>query len=163
MITAQLRAGQKLPLGLSYNSQNWRQDSGYNWQLGTDTGYGFGWTVQFGSLTPYYSAMYSSPDHYVFTDGTGAQYRLNVNNNNVWSSSQSVYVWFDATANRLHFADGSFWVMGCTSGGTEADAGTMYPTTIEDSNGNQTITAAPGSIRSRISRQRTPWPIQTMP
>ena len=27
--------------------------------------------------------------------------------------------------------------MGCISGGTEADAGTMYPTTIEDRNGNQ--------------------------
>ncbi len=26
--------------------------------------------------------------------------------------------------------------MGCTSGGAEADAGTMYPTTIEDVNGN---------------------------
>jgi hypothetical protein len=26
----------------------------------------------------------------------------------------------------LHFKDGTFWTMGCTSGGTEADAGTMY-------------------------------------
>jgi hypothetical protein len=136
-ITLQMRAGQKIPLNLSYNSQNWRQDSGYNWQLGDDRGYGFGWTLQFGSLTPYYVSVWDAPDHYVFTDSTGAQYALNVNNNNVWSSSQSVYVWFDATANLLHFTDGSFWVMGCTSGGTEADFGTMYPTTMEDSNGNQ--------------------------
>jgi len=137
VITPQERTGQKFPLGLSYNSQNWLQDAGYNWQLGTDSGYGFGWTMQFGSITPYYGATWEGVDHYVFTDGTGAQYTLNVNNNNVWSSSQSVYMWFDAKADRLHFTDGSFWQMGCTSGGTEADFGTMYPTIIEDSNGNQ--------------------------
>ncbi len=36
-----------------------------------------------------------------------------------------------------YFNDGSFWLMNCTSAGTEWDAGTMYPTQIEDSNGNQ--------------------------
>jgi len=38
---------------------------------------------------------------------------------------------------RLYFRDGSFWVLGCTSAGTEQDAGTMYPTVMEDTNGNQ--------------------------
>jgi hypothetical protein len=58
----------------------------------------------------------------------------------VWSSSsQSVYVWFDANANRLHFRDGTFWAMGCTSSSGEADADTMYPTTVEDVNGNQVL------------------------
>src|SRR5205807_2111322 len=39
--------------------------------------------------------------------------------------------------NKLYFRDGSYWVMGATSGGTEQDAGTMYPTQIQDTNGNQ--------------------------
>src|SRR5581483_1675262 len=45
-------------------------------------------------------------------------------------------VWYDYSTNQLHFKDGSYWVMGCTSAGTEQDAGTMYPTLMEDTNGN---------------------------
>jgi hypothetical protein len=29
--------------------------------------------------------------------------------------------------------------MGCTSAGTEADAGTLYPTLMQDTNGNQNL------------------------
>jgi hypothetical protein len=48
-------------------------------------------------------------------------------------------VWYDTTASppRLHFPDGSFWEFGCQSAGTEEDSGTLYPTLMEDSNGNQ--------------------------
>jgi hypothetical protein len=140
------RNGWSVPVGLTYNSQNWRQDSGVNWQLGYDVGYGFGWKMLIGSITPYYVNFWSGVDHYVYTDGTGAEYQLNVNNGNVWSSTQGNYVWFDATANVLHFKDGTFWVFGRASGGLEADAGTLYPTTIEDVNGNQiAITYQPGT------------------
>lgn len=52
---------------------------------------------------------------------------------------------YDANAQRLCFNDGRFWVMGCQSAGDEPDAGTLYPTLIEDSNGNQiTLTYAAG-------------------
>ncbi len=139
LLKAQGRNGWTVPVNLSYNSQNWRQDGGVNWQLGDDVGYGFGWKAQIGSITPYYTNWWAGVDHYVFEDGTGAQYRLDQNNGGVWSSTQGIYVWFDANANVLHFKDGTFWNMGCTSGGTEADAGTMYPTIIEDVNGNQVI------------------------
>jgi hypothetical protein len=139
LLTTQQRTGQQFPLGLSYDSQNWRQDSSFNWQLGNDTGYGFGWKLQFGSVTPYYNQDWVVVDHYVFTDGSGADYRLDVYNGYVWSSSQSAYVWFDASVGRLHFSDGSFWEMGCMSGGLEQDAGTMYPNVLEDSNGNQIV------------------------
>jgi hypothetical protein len=130
LLTAQGRAGWKIPVGLSYNAQNWRQDNGANWQLGSDVGFGFGWRMTIGSITPYYIYWWDGPDHYVFTDSTGAEYRLDVNNGGVWSSTHGVYVWFDSNANVLHFKDGTFWVMGCTSGGTEPDAGTEYPTII---------------------------------
>jgi YD repeat-containing protein len=139
LLTAQGRAGWKIPVGLSYNAQNWRQDNGANWQLGSDVGFGFGWRMTIGSITPYYIYWWDGPDHYVFTDSTGAEYRLDVNNGGVWSSTHGVYVWFDSNANVLHFKDGTFWVMGCTSGGTEPDAGTEYPTIIEDVSGNQVI------------------------
>ena len=139
LLTAQGRSGWTVPVGLSYNSQNWRQDNGVNWQLGDDTGYGFGWQAQIGSVTPYYVTWWTGPDHFVYTDGTGAQYRLDQNNNGVWSSLRGIYVWYDSTANLLHFPGGTFWVMGCTSGGTEADAGTMYPTVIEDVSGNEVL------------------------
>ena len=129
---------------LSYNSQNWRQDGGGVWNLGDDVGYGYGWSLQAGSLTPYWNG-YFLIDHYTFTDATGAQYQLTVNNGNVWTSTQSIYISYDANAQILHFPDGTFWVFGCESAGTEQDSGTYYPTTMEDTNGNQiNITYANG-------------------
>jgi chitodextrinase len=135
LVTAQGRTGNGIPVVASYNSQNWRQDSGVNWQLGGDTGYGFGWRVAIGSVTAYYVSWTAGVDHYVFTDGTGAEYKLNVNSSGVWSSQEAIYLWFDANTNILHFKDGTFWVMGSTSGGSEVDAGAMYPTIIEDPSG----------------------------
>ena len=64
----------------------------------------------------------------------------------MWSSKQGIYVWYDYSTSRLHFKDGSFWYMGCISSGTEQDAGAMYPTLMQDSNGNQiTVTYLPGA------------------
>jgi len=139
LLAAMGRSGFKVPVSLSYNSQNWRQDNGVNWQLGSDVGYGFGWQARVGSITPYYTAWWQGADHFIFTDGTGAEYRLDQNTKGVWSSTQGIYVWFDANANKLYFRDGTFWLMGCTSGGSEADAGTLYPTIIEDVSGNQVL------------------------
>jgi hypothetical protein len=136
LLKAQGRGGWSVPFALSYNSQQWRQDSAGTWLFGQDVGFGFGWQLMAGSITPYWST-YFTLDHYVFTDSTGTQYRLDVNNNGIWTSKQGVYVSYDATNQILHFPDGSFWVMGCTSGGTEIDAGAMYPTQMEDTNGNQ--------------------------
>jgi hypothetical protein len=34
------------------------------------------------------------------------------------------------------FGPAAAWFMGCVSGGTESDTGTMYPTVVEDTNGN---------------------------
>jgi hypothetical protein len=64
---------------------------------------------------------------------------MTINNNGVWTGSASFYAWYDSNLNILHFRDGSFWIMGCVSAGGEQDAGTMYPTLVEDSNGNQII------------------------
>ena len=36
--------GWNVPFNLSYNSQNWRHDSGGTWNLGRDRGYGYGWS-----------------------------------------------------------------------------------------------------------------------
>lgn len=139
LLVAQGRSGWTAPLGLAYNSQNWRNDNGTYWKLGADVGYGYGWQMQFGSLTPYYVNWWSGPDHYVYTDSTGAQYILNIDTNGIWSSSQGAYVWFDSNWDVLHFKDGSFWAMGAVSDGTEQDAGSMYPTVMQDSNGNQVL------------------------
>ena len=146
MVTAQGRTGWSVPVGLSYNSQNWRQDSGTNWNLGTDVGFGYGWRMQIGSITPYYNLGWTSGvDHYTFTDSTGAEYRLDQQSGTVWSSAQGIYVWFDSSTNILHFNNGTFWVMGSVSGGNEQDAGTMYPTVVEDVNGNQVLVWYAGS------------------
>ena len=140
------RTGWTVPVGLNYNSQNWRQDSGTNWELGDDTGNGFGWKVQIGSVTPYYKGWPNGVDHFVFADSTGAEYRLDQQSGAVWCSTQGIYVWFDTSTNVLYFKDGTFWRMGAMSSGAEEDAGTLYPTIIEDVNGNQivvTYSAAP--------------------
>jgi len=93
--------------------------------------------LQAGSLQAYYSSAVTL-DHYEFTDATGAIYHLTQNASGVWSSNtESVYVWYDSNHGLLHFRNGTFWTMGSTSAGTEWDAGVMYPTVIEDSNGNQ--------------------------
>ena len=134
------RGGTGVGLNLSYNSQLWRQDPGGTWKLDYDVGYGLGWRLQAGALVPFYKG-YFTIDHYLFIDSTGAEYRLDQNNSGLWTSLQGIYVTYDSTVTPgvLHFNDGSFWVLGATSAGTEQDAGTMYPTVMEDSNGNQIL------------------------
>jgi len=150
LISSKARGSWGVGFNLSYNSQNWRYDpslSQPNWKYGNDVGYGWGWRLMAGSITPVYSDPYTL-SYYLFIDSTGAEYRLDQNSSNVWSSKESVYVYYDANATVLHFRDGSFWYFGCTSAYTEADAGVMYPTLMEDSNGNQIIVnymAAPGA------------------
>lgn len=139
LLKAQARGGWGVPFNLIYNSQNWRQDSGGTWQFDGDAGFGFGWRLITGSITPVYSDPYTVA-YYLYMDASGAEYRLDQQGaGNIWSSKDSVYVYFDGTANILHFRDGSFWNFGCVSAGTEADSGVMYPTLIEDANGNQIL------------------------
>jgi hypothetical protein len=129
--------GWSVPLNLSYNSQNWLETSdGSSWNYASDTGYGYGWNLQLGALRQFRNNSWGI-DHWEFTDSTGATYRLDQNNGNVWSSLQSVYVWYDGNTGLLHFTNGTTWLFGCTSAGTELDTGDQYPTVIEDSNGNQ--------------------------
>lgn len=77
-------------------------------------------------------------DHFIYTDSTGAEYRLDQYDsvNGIWTSLTGVYVAYNPTVNRLYFPDGSFWIMNATSGGIEQDAGVLYPTQMEDSNGD---------------------------
>jgi hypothetical protein len=123
---------------LSYNSQLWRQDPGGTWQLGQDVGYGFGWQLMAGSLTPIWVDAYTF-GYYLYTDSTGSEYRLDVYNNGIWTSRQGIYVEYDETAARLYFPDGSFWQFGCVSAGGEPDGGSRYPTLMQDSNGNRVL------------------------
>ncbi len=137
LLKAMGRTGWSAAFGLSYNSQNWRQDSAGLWNLGADVGYGYGWNLMAGSILPVYSG--STLIYYLFTDATGAQYRLSANNGGIWSSPESVYLEYDSNVSpgRLYFRSGQFWVMGCTSAAGEPDQGTMYPTILEDTNGSR--------------------------
>jgi hypothetical protein len=76
--------------------------------------------------------------HYVYSDATGAEYRLDVNSGGVWTSKEGVWVSYDTTYSpaRLYWPDGSWWEMGSVSAGAEQDAGTQYPTKMWDTNGN---------------------------
>jgi hypothetical protein len=125
-----------LPLGISYNSQNWRKDgNNTNWNLGFDTGYGYGWQLQFGSITPYSDANWNTV-FFLFRDATGATYKLDQWNNGIWSSKDTTYVIYNENTNDLLFNDGSLWAFHVTSGGMEPDAGTLYPNFLRDSHGN---------------------------
>ena len=53
-----------------------------------------------------------------------------------WKSKEGFYGAFNAGTKNLRFLDGTIWEFLCTSGATEADAGTLYPTQIKNSNGN---------------------------
>jgi len=138
LFSAQGRGGWSVPFALTYNSMLWRQDPGGTWKLGRDDGYGFGWRLAAGSVTPYWSDQFTV-GVYIYTDATGTEYRLDVNTNGIWTSPHGTYVAYDAFNNVLHFPDGSFWVMGAVAAGTEQDAGTRYPTLMEDTNGNQVL------------------------
>jgi hypothetical protein len=139
LIQAMGRGGWSVTFALSYNSQMWRQDSNAAVSpgvelLGADLGLGLGWKLQAGSIRPVW--YNGSVHHFVYTDSSGAEYILDQNNNGVWTSLQGTYVAFDANANVLHFPDGSFWQMTVQSGAVEQDAGTLYPSVMEDTNGN---------------------------
>jgi len=135
LLKPQARTGWSVPFKLSYDSQIWGQNGSGPLLLDSDVGFGFGWRLLAGSITPIWSR--GSASLYVFTDSTGAEYRLDQTNGNIWSSKESTYVYFDANLDVLHFRDGSFWTMGCVSSASEADSGVMYPTVMEDTNGNQ--------------------------
>ncbi|HEY3416854.1 MAG TPA: hypothetical protein VGM23_08225, partial [Armatimonadota bacterium] len=136
LVKAMGRGSWGVGFGLSYNSQVWRQEGGTTWKLGGDVGYGFGWRLTPGSLSAVYSDLWTV-HHYVFTDAGGAEYRLDINNSGIWTSRDSIYLSYDAARNRLYFPDGSYWVFGAYSSGVEDDAGTRYPTLMQDTNGNQ--------------------------
>ena len=157
LLKAQARSGWGVGFNLTYNSQNWRYDSGGNWNFGSDVGYGFGWQLLAGSLTPVLSDPFTV-SYYLFADSTGAEYRLDQNSGNIWTSKESIYVSYDAEAMRLYFRDGSFWYFGCISAVGEADQGVMYPTLMQDTNGNQvliTYQTSPGASWSNSSARIT--------
>ena len=131
--------GSSVTFSLSYNSQMWLQDRTGTWLQSEDIGYGIGFKLQAGALTPFWSGgTWASIDHYQFIDSTGAEYALYpaTDGSGTYVSKESIYVTFDPNINLLHSNDGSLWFMGCVSGGTESDNGTMYPTEFEDTNGN---------------------------
>ncbi len=141
VLTAQGRAGLSAGFNLAYNSQNWRNASGVNWQFDGDVGYGFGWRLLAGSITPVWNPDGLTAAYFLFMDSTGAEYRLDQNTGNVWSSKDSVYVYFDANTNILHFRNGSNWYFGCVSA-EPADSGVLYPTLMQDTHVGNQITVA---------------------
>ncbi|MGC4052292.1 MAG: RHS repeat-associated core domain-containing protein [Paludibaculum sp.] len=157
LITAVGRNGWKLPLGLSYNSQNWKQDQSGTYNSGQDIGYGYGFIMTPGKIKPSYSDSVTI-HHYTYTDPTGAEYHLDVNETGKWRTKEGPLVRFEASTQKLWFPDGSYWCFYGLSGGNEADAGTMYPTDLYDRNGNLTkiqymqgSQAPAGSTSGRIS------------
>ncbi|MEJ7606919.1 MAG: hypothetical protein WKF37_11775 [Bryobacteraceae bacterium] len=77
--------------------------------------------------------------HYIYTDSSGAECRLDRNQSGIWSSKEGIFLTYNPYTSILWFNDGSFWHMGCESSGSEDDAGTRYPTLMEDSNGNKIV------------------------
>ena len=134
LLSAKSRSG-GANFNLTYNAQQWRQDAAGIWKHGVDSGYGWGWKLQAGSITPMYSD-YWTIHHYIFIDSTGTEYYLSSNTSGIWRSQSGFYGEYDAAAKRLYFPDGSFWEFDAESTGTEQDAGTKYPTKMQDSNGN---------------------------
>lgn len=122
-------------VGWSYNSQLWRMDANGLQNFGADLGYGFGWRAQLGSIQPLLSKDLAVIG-YTFINATGAEYPLTLVDG-VWVSLQGVHITYDPATRRLYFPSGRFWIMGCVSASAEPDAGTLYPTWIQDSNGNQ--------------------------
>ena len=135
LVTPIGRGGLSVPIGLTYNSQVWRQDANGTWNLGGDVGFGYGWKLLTASITPVYRDLWTL-DHYVYTDSTGAEYRFDTLQNGLWRSTEGVYVRYDDTKNWLILPDGNFLEMDVVSQGAEWDAGTRYPSRAFDTSGN---------------------------
>ncbi len=135
LLSPKSRGGWGTSLMLSYNSQMWRQEGGVSWKLGKDVGYGLGWRLQAGSIIPvwYNGSLLSC----IFVDATGAEYRLNrVGGSGLFRSQEGIYVTYDSGAQILYFPDGSMWRMYVQSAALEEDAGVLYPSAMEDTNGD---------------------------
>ncbi|QEE27298.1 RHS repeat-associated core domain-containing protein [Terriglobus albidus] len=113
-------------LRCSYNSQNDGQS--------LDTGFGAGWTLRIGSISRTTSG--DGEISYVYKDGTGADFLLIPHGGKFISTNGHYFTW-DMAKQTLHFAGGEFAVFASISTSKERDPGVMYPTLIQDSNGNQ--------------------------
>ena len=76
LLRAQSRHNLSMGFALNYNSQTWRNGDGMTWNVGTDVGYGYGFKLLAGSIYPVYNG--GSVSHYILTDSTGAEYRLDI-------------------------------------------------------------------------------------
>lgn len=135
LLSAQGRKGKSVGFFLNYNSQAWRKDSAGTWKVGQDVGYGFGWTLMAGSITPVWDSS-NTLVRFIFRDATGAEHSLTQSADGFWRSHDGSFLTYDASTYRVRFNDGSFWIMGAVSGGGEDDAGTRYPTEFRDSDNN---------------------------
>jgi RHS repeat-associated protein len=120
----------------SYNSQIWKQSLSGAKSFGSDSGSGYGWKIQIAAVVP--KTKNGEINGYVFVDGTGAEYAL-IQNGQLWTSLDGHYITWDPGQSLLLFPNGSSLRFGSTSGSGEPDAGTLYPTLIECSNGNQIL------------------------
>ena len=135
LLNVRSRGGWNVPFSLTYNSQVWRYNSNASWVDGKDVGYGWGWKFLAGAITPIWNN--SQLDHYLFTDSTGAEYSLYTGTDGLYRSNEGIYLVYDSSANRIYMPDGSIWSMASISAAGEPDAGSYYPTLMQDSNGNQ--------------------------
>jgi len=140
----------------SYNSQMWERKRGSKERACcVDTGYGHGWSVCIGSIVPKYSK--TKITGYTYIDETGAEYPLSLSNG-IWISQQGKYVAYDPATARLQFPNGSWWILESESAAGEPDAGTLYPTLIQDRNGNQIVVRymnGAGSVNENTSSRIT--------
>jgi len=119
------RGGWGVQFALSYNSQLWFMEGSAQTKLGADVGYGFGWKLLAGAMTPIWSG--STLLYHLFTDSTGAEYKLDVNESGVWRTREGVYLRYDSNTGRLNFPDGSYWILSSVAASGEATPAPATP------------------------------------
>ena len=154
LIPIQGRTGGTSPgLQLVYNSQVWSRDASGVQYTAVDAGYGAGWSLWVGAMYPVYAG--GVIDHYRFIDSSGATRRLFFSSGDTYISRDSTYLKWDRVLHRLWFRDGTFWDFDYVSLDPEPDAGTRYPTRLQDTNGNYvTIAYSTGARITQILDSR---------
>ncbi len=121
---------------LAYNSQNWSTSTSAGASPAPNTSNGFGWRLALATIVP--TLTNGKVTGYTYVDTSGAEYTL-AQSGSDWVSSDGTYLVWNPSSSTLSLPSGTIMQFASTSAASEPDAGSLHPTLVQCTNGNQVI------------------------